>query len=148
MDDKVIQTIVMRAKYPDSNGGTRSLRKGKLISQACHSSVAFLAHKWHKPEFVSHEPGVAYELLDNPQPLSEEEIIWLENSFTKVCLSVDTEEELLAIYDKAKEAGLTVHRIVDSGLTEFALVPTLTCLAIGPHYKSKIDLITKDLSLF
>ena len=79
--------------------------------------------------------------------LTEEELMWIENQFTKICLCVDTEEELLEVYNKAKELGLTVHLIQDAGHTEFS-EPTYTCLAIGPHFKSKIDPVTKDLRLF
>ena len=56
-------------------------------------------------------------------------------------------EELDAVYDRAKEAGLTVHMVVDSGKTEFDGIPTKTCLAIGPHEASKIDKITGNLKL-
>jgi PTH2 family peptidyl-tRNA hydrolase len=37
--------------------------------------------------------------------------------------------------------------IVDKGLTVFKGIPTKTCLAIGPHYPEKIDIITGHLPL-
>ena len=132
MKDKVQQTIVMRAKFPDGEGGMKKLRSGKYIAQGSHSSIAFLSNKFRSGNLT----------------LSEEEKEWIEGSFTKVCLCVDTEEELMDVYNRAKEAGLTVYLIEDAGHTEFHGVPTKTCLAIGPHYKSVLDKVTKDLRLF
>jgi PTH2 family peptidyl-tRNA hydrolase len=65
-----------------------------------------------------------------------------------VCLQVDTEEQLMKVYDDAKEAGLTVHLITDSGVTEFSGEPTNTCLAIGPNKSEDIDKITGKLQLY
>jgi PTH2 family peptidyl-tRNA hydrolase len=130
--DKVKQVIVMRIKYPDGKGGTTGLRKGKLISQGSHASMSFLVKR----------------LQTEVVPVwTEPELEWLEGSFAKICVSVDTEEELLEIYKKAKDAELEVHLITDLGRTEFNGVPTNTCLAIGPDYSSKIDSITGDLTL-
>jgi PTH2 family peptidyl-tRNA hydrolase len=74
----------------------------------------------------------------------EEALEWMRSSFTKITLKVESEEELMEIYEKASRAGLVVHLVIDSGLTEFA-GPTTTCLAIGPHYSERIDPITGHL---
>lgn len=126
------QVIVMRTKFPDGKGGTMSPRKGKMIAQACHASMAFLSNR-------------VFQSKEIPQ-FSEEEIHWFENSYAKICCYVESEEELLEIYEKAKNANLEVHLITDSGRTEFK-EPTRTCLAIGPHEASKIDSITGHLKL-
>jgi PTH2 family peptidyl-tRNA hydrolase len=60
---------------------------------------------------------------------------------------VNSEEELMTIYEKATSAGLEVHLITDSGKTEFHGQPTRTCLAIGPDFAAKIDPITGHLEL-
>ncbi len=60
---------------------------------------------------------------------------------------MDSEDELMAIHDKAVAARLEVHLITDSGKTEFHGVPTRTCLAIGPDEAEKIDEITGELQL-
>ena len=78
---------------------------------------------------------------------SEFERAWLTGAFAKVCCRVDSEDELMAIHDKAVAAGLEVHLITDSGKTEFHGVPTRTCLAIGPDEAEKIDTITGQLQL-
>lgn len=80
--------------------------------------------------------------------LTPEQKDWLDGKFTKICLQVPGEVELGEIYGKAKDAGLNVVMIEDSGVTEFNGEPTLTCLAIGPHESEKIDPITGDLKIY
>ena len=132
MEDKVQQTIVMVERFPDGNGGMKKVPKGKYCAQAAHAAMSFMSKKWRVKDFT----------------LSDEEEYWIDNSFVKVCLSVPEEAGLMVVYNAAMEAGLTVKLITDNGLTEFGCTPTITCLCIGPHYKSKIDPITKDLKLF
>lgn len=50
---------------------------------------------------------------------SEIERTWLTGSFAKVCCRVNSDAELLSIYDQATTAGIEVHLITDSGKTEF-----------------------------
>lgn len=73
---------------------------------------------------------------------------WKEGSFTKICVYVNSEEELLEVYNKACEANLPAELITDSGLTEFNGVPTLTCLAVGPASKESLEPITGHLPLY
>lgn len=130
------QVIVMRTTYP-IEGGSKKLRRGKEIAQACHASIAFLTNRLKN-------------ISDNTFQieLSGNEINWVKGIFTKICLKVETEEQLLEIEKKAKEKGLTCHLITDRGLTEFNGVPTNTCLAIGPDEAEKIDEITGNLELY
>ena len=72
---------------------------------------------------------------------------WLTGLFTKICVSVDSEEKLLEIYNKAKEQNVICSLIQDAGLTEFHGIPTYTCVAIGPDNSEIIDEITGDLKL-
>lgn len=151
MEDKVIQTIVMRKSFPTLDGKTKTIRTGKYCAQAAHASMAFLSNKWREGRTVGFGSistnGYSVEQVFLPAPLSEEEELWINTAFTKICLCVDTEEELMQVYESAVKASLNVHLIKDSGLTEFD-EPTYTALAIGPHYKSKIDVVTRDLRLF
>lgn len=112
-----------------------NMRKGKIASQAAHSSISFLTRR------MNGNSG-NYKLS-----LSKPEQEWLESGFTKICVYVESEEELLMVYKKAKDSGLEVHLITDSGKTEFGGVPTRTCLAIGPDYADKIDAVTGGLKL-
>ncbi len=73
---------------------------------------------------------------------------WLEGSFVKICVTVESEQELLDLRDKADKASIPFALITDSGLTYFKNVPTNTVLAIGPANSEKIDLITGHLKLY
>jgi len=125
--NKIKQVIVMRTDL--------NMRKGKMIAQGAHASLAFMTRR------LERHPS-SFQLS-----LSKAEQEWLETSFAKVCVKATSEEQLLEIYQKAKQAGLQAHLVTDSGKTEFHGVPTNTCLAIGPDYSNKIDPITGDLTL-
>ena len=116
------------------------MRRGKEIAQGAHAATAWLADR------------VLQTILPNEDvdhvALSPAERAWLESSFRKVTVKVNSEEELIAVYQKALDAGLVVHLITDRGLTEFGGVPTRTCLAVGPDYDDLIDPVTGDLELY
>lgn len=151
----VKQVIVMRKKFPDGNGGMRKLRTGKMIAQGAHASMKAIINKMFRYDAISdmdlYESYKRSELqwhelklrIDNGSPMDE----WINGSFTKVCVGVDTEEELMELYTKASSARLPCAIIEDSGLTEFNGVPTRTCIAIGPARSEDIDPITGHLSL-
>jgi len=141
-NDHIKQIIVIRTKYPDGNGGTKKLRTGKLISQAAHASMAFMSNKLR-----INMPGSEHT-KSRTVVLSEEQCIWLDGIFTKICVYVESEEELLEVHKSALEAGLTSHLMTDKGLTEFGGIPTHTAVAIGPHYESKLKPITGHLPLY
>ena len=121
------QVIVMRT---DLNIG-----RGKMVAQGAHASGMFLVHRLM--ELAS----------DYHAKVPPEEMIWMTQGMTKICLGVESEAELLAIAAKAQEAGLRVHVIIDAGRTEFGGVPTRTSLAIGPNDATAIDAITRHLRL-
>ena len=111
------------------------MRRGKQIAQGAHASMSFICRRLQEAGSVS-----LHDFTDAQRE-------WLTGAFAKVCCRVDSEEELMAIHDKALEAGLEVHLITDSGKTEFHGEPTNTCLAIGPDEAENIDEITGHLQL-
>jgi PTH2 family peptidyl-tRNA hydrolase len=114
-----------------------NMRKGKIAAQSAHASMGAILNY----------AGPVYEgeiRINVETPAVRE---WLAGRFTKVCVSVDSEQELLAIYEKAIAENVNVKLIRDAGLTEFNNVPTLTCLAIGPDYPERINPITGHLKL-
>jgi peptidyl-tRNA hydrolase, PTH2 family len=122
MEDKIKQVIVIRKDL--------NMRKGKMAAQASHASICFLTRR-----------------MRNKVSITDVQQKWIDGAFTKICVAVSSEAELLEIESRAIDAGLEVNLITDSGLTEFNGVPTKTCLAIGPDYSNKIDKITSHLSL-
>ena len=122
----------MRTKFHNEQGKEMGMRRGKEISQACHGSISFITRRMQNSTTMPKLKKVEQE--------------WIEHGFAKICVRVDSEEELIEIFQKAKGNGLEAHLIIDSGKTEFK-EPTKTCVAIGPDYSSKIDPITGHLKL-
>lgn len=113
-------------------------RRGKLYSQVAHASMAFITRRLG---ICCNHPTAQMVRLS---PVEQR---WLDESFTKICVSVNSEEELFAIASAAEDAGIATNVVVDNGLTEFGGIPTPTCVALGPDYSHKIDPITRHLSL-
>ena len=120
-----------------------SMRKGKMCAQASHASMKVILDSMViSPSLL---PGIHEKTLFIQENTAL--IDWLEGKFTKICVSVDSESELLDIYNKAFNSKLPCSLIRDAGLTEFGGVPTLTCCAIGPAWSAEIDSITGHLKL-
>jgi PTH2 family peptidyl-tRNA hydrolase len=111
------------------------MRRGKEIAQGSHASMAFITRQ-------------LLTVGTMEMHLTDAAWTWLNGQFTKVCLQVNSEQELLDLHMKAIAAGLESHIITDAGKTEFNNVPTKTCLAIGPDEAEKIDAVTGDLRLY
>lgn len=123
---KTKQVIIMK-KFP-------SLRTGKYCAQAAHASLgAFLN---------------CYTLMETNPDVEQHLNDWLYDSFTKVVLYVDTDEELVSLYEQCIKEGIPSALITDNGTTEFNGVPTTTALGIGPWIIEDIDKITGELKLF
>jgi PTH2 family peptidyl-tRNA hydrolase len=135
------QIIVMRKEFI-VDGKKVTPRKGKYIAQGSHAVLGAILNQMDVNEVRDHQIRSLY--LDRDSALYD----WLNNAFTKVCCYVETEEELLEVYNKAKEKGLISCLITDKGLTEFNGVPTITCCAIGPAWSDELDEITGNLKLF
>ena len=115
-----------------------NMRKGKLAAQVAHASMKVF---FDMGEFT--HPDV-FEIANLTKPM----IKWMDyGPFTKIVVGVNSEEELLEIKKKAKEANIPNALIKDNGLTEFHGIPTNTCIAIGPDEEEKINAITGELEL-
>lgn len=113
---------------------------GKEDAQCSHASGAFVFRQLQR------------QLLNNRKAkltvtLSAVEREWVLNSYAKIVVVAHTEEELLEIYQNARDAGLSAHKIIDAGRTHFSGVPTLTCIALGPDHSKRFDKITGHLKL-
>ena len=146
------QVIVFRK---DLLKGPNAIRKGKFGAQVAHASLGSLLklfnrykqepiklglHRESEPGQVQYEYSVVFKeksVLDD----------WLNDKFTKVVVSVDSEEELLKLNKALDETYIPHALITDAGLTEFHGVPTNTCLGIGPYISEEIDKFTGNLPL-
>ena len=122
----------------------KSLRKGKIAAQVAHASLGALlkqSDRYWNEEINHYSINFTFpkdSILDK----------WLNGIFTKICLCVENEKELLELHKKIEAAGIPCALITDAGNTEFHGVPTVTCLGIGPWWSEYIDEFTKDLKLF
>ena len=104
------------------------MRKGKIAAQAGHACVDVVLKALNK----------------NDNRIKE----WLMQGSTKICVYVDSEEELLNVAKIAYEKGIAASIITDAGMTEFHNVPTKTCLALEPLPTDVADELTGHLPLY
>lgn len=128
------QVLVMK-KFPKE----RNMRTGKYVAQGSHASVGALLSLG----------GMSVDGKSFVIPLDNEFVKeWIVSNFRKITCYVESDEELVNIYNEARAAGIACSLIRDSGLTEFNGVPTLTAVGIGPDDESAINKITGHLPLF
>jgi PTH2 family peptidyl-tRNA hydrolase len=97
--------------------------KGKLAAQASHASV---------------------DAVLNSDKIKIER--WKNQGGKKLILKVKDINELKKYFNRAKKEKLVTVIIKDAAKTFFKK-SVVTCIAIGPDEDSKIDSITKELSL-
>lgn len=125
------------------------MRKGKIAAQAGHACIDAILTALKKEdrlnELAMTEDGMTLNTEDpNASPLTE----WFHYGCAKICVYVDSEEELLAIAEKASEKNIIASVITDAGMTEFHGVPTKTCLALEPLPAEIADELTGKLPLY
>ena len=113
------------------------MRAGKIAAQVAHASMAAVLKD-------SKYIGDTLQIQLNHDCALE---TWLNTRFTKICVYVNSEEELLALEKQAQEANIRHALITDCGLTEFNNIPTKTCIALGPDWPDNLDTITGNLPL-
>ncbi len=144
-ENNVKQVIVFRK---DLLKGDKAIRKGKFAAQCAHASTSCVISIFNKKEHIidNEQLGISFELYsDNKEPFYQ----WINGCYTKICLSVENEKELLELFNTIKEENPNIpcELIEDMGLTEFNGVPTKTCIGIGPYWNKEIDKFTKHLKL-
>lgn len=124
----VKQVIVLRTDL--------GMRRGKQIVQGAHASMKVFLDR----QVMANSGFLAV-------PLDKAMETWVNGVFTKICVQVASEEELVRVYEAALKAGLPAALITDMGATEFHGVPTKTCCAIGPCESDLLHPITGPLKL-
>lgn len=138
--EEVKQIIVIRKDL--------KMRKGKAIAQGAHAAMKVILDKVSIIKIAKGSKFWADEWMWQLQ-LNEKEPIynWLKGSFTKVVVGVNSLEELEELEHQAMKAGILTAKVLDAGRTEFHGKRTITALAIGPEWATKVDPITKHLKL-
>lgn len=137
---KVKQIILIRKDL--------NMRKGKMIAQGAHAAMKVFFELLSNPEIVYYNEYNKWKLTrylnyDKDSELEQ----YMFGAFAKIVVGVNSEQELLDIHQKAKDAGLLCSLIQDAGNTEFHGVPTYTACCIGPNKVDMIDSITGHLKL-
>jgi len=101
------------------------MKPGKIAAQASHASVEALEKARKKG------PGIGEQ--------------WEENGKEKVVLRVESERELLELFQAVKKE-VPAALIKDAGRTQVR-PGTATCIGIGPWEEEKIDKYTGKLKL-
>jgi PTH2 family peptidyl-tRNA hydrolase len=120
-----------------------NMRKGKMVATGAHAAMWALldfAYKEQNGDMTTYTIQVHDK---STRPLDE----WLLGHYKKICVSVNSEQELIDLCEQAKAQGLPYRLQHDVGLTEFEGVRTVTCCAIGPGPADIIDAITGKLPL-
>lgn len=146
---KAKQMIVMRRDL--------KMRKGKIAAQSGHACVEAvlmaLAREGRLQDVRVNEDGSWVYLEERRRlfgaapertPLAD----WFAAGVAKVCVYVDSEEDLLDLAARGRELGFAVALVRDAGHTEFHGEPTFTCLAFEPLYPEQIDPLTGELPLY
>lgn len=109
-----------------------NMRKGKMIAQGCHAACALLTQL---TGFTTERNAKWYEE-------------WCATGVRKIVVGVDSEQELLEIYENADAPCVGIERalIHDAGFTEIP-AGTATAVGLGPAPDKEIDKITGHLKL-
>lgn len=104
--------------------------KGKIAAQVAHASCS-----------------TVFLILESGNNTWREWLrAWRASGQEKVVLRVDSERELLSVYQHALALDLPVSLVTDAGRTQVK-PGTKTAVAIGPAPEARIDRITGSLKL-
>lgn len=77
--------------------------------------------------------------------LSSEEAKWINGSFKKIVVGVDSEDEIRDLIFKAELTGIEVHPVF--GYRQDKEEQTTACIALGPDESELVDQVTGHLKL-
>ena len=127
------------------------MRKGKIAAQASHACVEATLMALAKEQRLN-EVCVAenqnWVYLNHSHEDTSALTNWFDAGVAKICVYVNSEEELLELANQGREQGFIVALIKDAGFTEFHGEPTFTCIAFEPLAAEDIDPLTGDLPLY
>lgn len=116
------------------------MRRGKEIAQGSHAALKVFFDRITNRDTIEQDGYIKISV-------TPEMIPWINGAFTKITVSVDSEDAIYELAEKAKAEGIPCAVIVDNGFTEFHGHQTTTALAIGPAPSEKLDPLTGELPL-
>ena len=120
----------------------RGMMDDALAERAAAARSGAPAAASERPAEAPADQGAA----DEPEASPVE--AWFDAGGAKICVYVDSEEELLGLAEAGRERGFVVALVRDAGYTEFHGEPTYTCLAFEPLFPEQIDPLTGKLPLY
>lgn len=102
------------------------MRRGKECAQCAHASVGIIM-SYPQNDMIPH---------------------WITGGQAKIVVTVNSEDEMDALYAAASLKGIPTYQVVDHGRTEFNGVHTKTVLAIGPAHDDMFVGLTDHLPLY
>lgn len=128
-----------------------NMSPGKLGAMVAHGATSFFC-EWFKRNITTlNETYSGYLINPNARVDKELFVQWINGSFTKIVLEVESDTAMKTIIEKAHEYGMVNRQdffnIVDES-TEFLDIPQWAVIAFKPMEAEKIDLITGELSLY
>lgn len=101
---------------------------GRIVAQACHSSILSLLKKgeWDNNNFHITNVEEALEF-------------WMKESFTKVTFRAWGNDHMLSLQKEAEGLGLSTALMEEEGI--------ITALSVGPDYADRIKPLTQNLRL-
>lgn len=121
---EVKQVIVVRKDL--------KLRKSELAAQVATASMGFL---------LDNNESERNDVIN--VKLSNEEALWLNGTFEKYVMGVDSEKDLKELMLKAEFEGIGVYPV--HSLNSNNAIESLTCIALGPDNSEVINQVTKNL---
>jgi PTH2 family peptidyl-tRNA hydrolase len=110
-----------------------NLRKTELASQVATASMGFL---------LDNNESERNDVIN--VKLSREEAIWLNGSFEKSIVAVESEQDLRDLMFKAEMEGIGVYPVHGKISSKFDDL-TIMCAALGPDESSVINHVTGHL---
>ncbi|KAM7208582.1 peptidyl-tRNA hydrolase 2 [Naviculisporaceae sp. PSN 640] len=111
------------------------MTKGKIAAQCSHATLACYKTLL-RAATKKGESSAEAKLLRQ----------WERRGQAKIAVQVKSQEELVALQQKAREVGVTAEAIIDAGRTQIE-AGSMTVLGVGPAPRSKVDLVTGGLKL-
>ncbi len=138
------QVLIWRADLRTTQG--QKVRTGKICAQTAHASLKAILDCGKIQRTHPYENNQQF-MLDVTPDFHPDLYNWLTGIYTKVAVVVNSEQELVDIYNQAVQLGIPSSIVTDLGLTEFGGIKTLTCCAIGPADADVVDSLTGHLKL-
>ena len=125
------------------------MKAGKLAAQVSHASMAPITSRLRDNIHHTEDGDVTMSITFwNGDEHDDAFLEWIEGSFTKVVLEIETEQDLLNLIEAAELEQVPYCKIEDEGRTAFHGVKTLTCASFGPCYSDVTDRLTGHLKLY